>query len=357
MKIIITIIFILNSAFAMPVDKIYTFGSYGQDEKENEVFISKISTEKTFDISDTSFAFVEGIASSTNKAGKSNDDFTLRELYYDRYFLQESLNVRLGRSIRTFDFTNTYSIVDFLSSSSGLGDTNDRALSKKPLDGLSLTLNDITNESISQYISLHIYGDDTIKQRYLIEISQSGDNFHQSIFLYANSDNDKSIAIAKSETIGDNLIYNVSTKYDFGDKSAFSSVIGMEYNPTGDLLIGLEGINLDKNINGRFERVKKHNTFRSANDFNNYYSDLTSKNYLSLYTTYTIDDTRFLFGWLENVNDSSRRLSLQLNHKFESVEANIQAINFDGIKNTEFGYIKEQKAYEVKFFVSYLLVD
>ena len=356
MKIILTIIFILSGAFAMPVDKIYTFGSYEQDEKENKVFISKISAEKTFDISDTSFAFVEGIVSRTNKSSKSNNNFIIRELYYDKYFLQELLNIRLGRSVRTFDFTNTYSIVDFLSLSSRLGDINDRTLSQQPLDGLSLTLNDIRNETMNQYISLHIYGDKRIKQRYLLEMTQSGDNFHQSIFLYTNSDNSKSIAIAKSETIGDNIIYNLSTKYDFGDKSAFSSVVGMEYSPMGDLLIGLEGINLGKNINGRFERAKKHNTFRSANDFKNYYSDLTSKNYLSLYTTYTIDDTRFLFGWLENVNDSSRRLSLQLNHKFESIELNIQGIKFDGIKDTEFGYIKEQKAYEIKFFLSYLLV-
>lgn len=363
MKIIILIALMLNTIFAMPLYKIYTFMSYEQDDKENDTLVYKMSTENTFDISDTSFAFVESIASSIEENDKSDDDWTLRELYYDKYFLNELFNLRLGRSIRTLDFTNTYSVVDFLSSSSNLGDTNDRTLIKAPLDGLSFTLNDITNETINQYLSLHIYSENIIddekkdNQKYLLEMTQSGDKFHQSILLYSDNKEQQSIAMARSETVGDNIIYNATTRYDFGDNSGFSAVTGIEYSPIGDFLIGLESIRLGKNIDGRFEREKKHKEFRSADDSKNYYSDLTSKDYLSLYSRYTWNDTMLIFSWLENTNDSSRRLSSGLNHKFESVEVNLQAINFDGIKNTEFGYIKEQKSYEVKFFVSYLMMN
>lgn len=358
MKKIISIIFIASSIYAMPIDKAYVFTQYNQDEKDNKNYEIKIAMSKTIDMSDTSFAFIE-----VTGFEETIKDFTLKELYYDKYFLSDLFNLRIGRSIKSFDFTNTYSVVDFLSSSNIVGDVNDRALNKAPLDGMSFTLNDITNEETSQYITIHTYVDDisdkdkSNNQKYLLEMTMSNDKVNQSIFIFNNNQAYPSLAIATSQTIGDKINFNATARYDFTPSDDFSSVTGIEYNPNEKFLLGLESITLMKNIEGRFDRMKKHSEFRSADDFSNYYKDLTSKVYLSMYSQYKWDDTSLTFNWLENLNDSSRRLSTQLNHKFETIEVNLQANNFQGIENTEFGYIEEQKAYEVKFFVSYLWVE
>ena len=364
MKKIILIICIASSIYTMPIDKAYVFTQFTQDEKDNKNYEAKIAISKTIDMSDTSFVFIEGTKSiKYNQNEDTIKSSALKELYYDKYFLNDLFNLRIGRSIKAFDFTNTYSVVDFLSSSSNVGDINDRALNKNPLDGMSFTMNDITNEETSQYITIHTYIDDisdkdkSDNQKYLFEMTQSNDKVHQSIFIFNNNQDYPSLAIAKSQTIGDKINFNATARYDFTPNDDFSSVTGIEYNPNDKFLLGLESITLTKNIEGRNERMKKHSEFRSANDFNNYYKDLTSKVYLSMYSQYKWNDTSLTFNWLENLNDSSRRLSTQVNHKFETIEVNLQANNFQGRESTEFGYIEEQKAYEIKFFVSYLWVE
>jgi hypothetical protein len=374
----------ISSILSMPLDKVYIFSSYKLDEKDNKKYILKGSIEKTIDISDSSFAFIEGVKSLTiNEDDKTTQDFKIRELYYDKYFLQDLFNLRLGRNIKTFDFTNTYSIVNFLSISNNVGDLDDRTLNQTPLDGFSWSINDITNEQVNQYLAFHFYSEDISNknkrsnQRYLFEMTQSGDKFHQSIFIYKPSSGDSSIAIAKSETIGEEIIYNATIRYDFGDDSAFSSVMGLEYSPTSNLLIGLESITLGNKISGRFDRIKKYKEIQNnalnghnlkelnnnqinnivKNAINNYYNNLTSKNYLSLYSQYSWDDIKIIFSWLENLNDSSRRLITQVNYKLQSIDMNLQATNFSGRKDTEFGFVEDKKAYEVRFFISYLLVD
>ncbi len=364
MKKIILIVLIYSSIYAMPIDKIYMFGLYNQDEKENKSSLFKLSVEKTLDVNDNGFAFIEAIGSlDYDKDEKETSDGIVREVYYDQYFLHYLFNIRIGRSIKTFNFTNTYNVLNFLSFSGNMEDINDRVLDNKPLDGVSFVINDITNEETSQYVAIHAYVDDisdkdkSENQKYLLEMSTSEDKESKSIFIFNNNQGHPAIAAAISKTISDKINFNSTIRYDFTSDGEISSVSGGEYNVNEKLLLGLEGITLTKNIEGRFDRAKKHAEFESRDDFINYYKNLTSQKYISMYSRYKWDDTSLTFSWLKNLNDSSRRFSTQINHQFETIEIDLQANHFQGRENTEFGYIGEQKAYEIKFFMSYLWMN
>ena len=187
MKIFILLLLIVNLISSV-FDKAYVFGEYSQDDKENKTLFSKVSLEKTIWLGDDSFLFLNGIAQLDYDYNKEDaqTDLLMRKAYYDAYFLLEIVNIRMGRDIKTFDFAKTYSILDFLASSSSVHDVEDRTLSIKPLDGITFTIiNPYAKNGMSQFLSFYAYVDDAFDElgrknkKYLFEATQSGDSFYQ----------------------------------------------------------------------------------------------------------------------------------------------------------------------------------
>jgi len=370
LKLVISFAFVNAILNAQMIDEAYMFAKISHDNKNNKELQGKISVKKTLDIDDDSLIFLNAIGdiSYNYDTSKTHINRDIKELYYNAYYLQELFNLKIGRSIKKFDYTKTYSIVDFFSKSNQIDDINDRELKTKPMDGVSFTLNDITleNSGKSQFISFHAYVQNLSKaginnQKFVLEATQSQDNHYQSIFLFINYAKNGGIALASSRNIGDSFIFKSTIKYTHTNKTKFfdkiDSVLGLEYSPTSQFLIGAEHIYLGGRIDNTKDRAKINQNFKSKDEAVRFYNDLTSDNYLSLYTNYKFRDMDidFVLSWLKNLSDSSDRYSVSLDYKINSWELALYGNIFDGDKNSEFGYLRDNAySYKTSFLVSYL---
>jgi len=356
---------------AQIIDEAYIFAKFSQDSNHTKDIESKISIKKTFDINPDSLIFLNAVGEVNYNFNKKEKlaKLNLKEIYYDAYYLNELFNLRAGKSIITFDFTKTYSILNFLSKSSNIDDIDDIELKKDSLYGFSFTINDIrlSDSNKSQSITLHTYTADNIFKkgikhlRFLLEATQSGDNYYRSIFAYYDYTHQPAIALASSRTFYDSLTLNMSIKYTHIKKSSFfnklSSVVELEYSPISSLLFGIGYINIGKNLKSKEDRLEKHKSFKSKKDAKDFYSDLTSRNYLSFYANYNPESINMEFTalWLKNIDDSSSRYTLSTTYKYDSFNFSLRGTIFSGDKDTEFGYLKNNAySYKVSFLTSWL---
>jgi len=369
-KLTISCIIITGNINADMIDEAYIYAKISHDSKSNKQLRGKVSVKKTFDINDDALIFAN-LAATTEynyDTKKTHINGEVRELYYDDNYLHELFNLRAGRSIKTFDYTKTYSIVDFFSKSNQIDDINDRELKTKPMDGFSFALNDITLEGSgkSQSITLHAYTKNLTKEgnnkyKLVLEATQSQDSHYQSIFLFTDYAHNSGIALASSRNIKDSFIFKATLKYTNTNKTKLfekiDSVVGLEYSPTSRFLLGLEHIYLGGRIDNAKDREKINQNFKSKNEAQEFYSDLTSNNYLSFYTNYkpSFLDTSFTLSVFRNLGDSSNRYSISADYNIDSFEFSLYMNAFDGDKNSEFGYLnKNAYSYKTSFLISYL---
>ena len=356
-KIVIFLLIFFCYLNAKLLDNIYIFGEYSKTNKSQKDFILKISKEKTIEFKNDSFIFINPLL-TIHKKDEGNRIYLnkrMREFYFNSYYLDELFNLQIGRTIKTFDFTQI-SILNFLSKSSSLEDPNDRNLEVEAMDGISLTLNDIKSDN-TRYLTIHTYVENIFNkekrhnQKSFLELTESGDSYNRSIFIFNDNRSYPALALAYSGGVNDNIIYSSIIKYKFD--GYFNSATNTEYSLTSNNSIGLEAIYLGGKISSKNERIKKHQTFKNKQDFINLYNDLNSELYLLLYNRNKILDISTRISWLENIKDNSKRFNAEISYNFDNgININIQGIIFIGEENSEFGYIKNNSFNnKIKFFI------
>ena len=361
----------LSSLSAGMIDKFYYFTestSTTQDDKDKEQILLKASIEKTKEFTDNIFSVFNLATSINENEGNYEKEIDIRKFYFDITAHGGIVNLRLGRDIKNFDYGNIYSIIDYLSSSNSMGDPSDRTLKTKAIDGFSLTLTDPYSSTVNNTASLHIYSKDITDeekqkdQSHVIELTQVGDKFNRSIFIANETNKNPSLAVAQTRTIGNAINITSSLKYEHNEDDLIervSSLSNIEYSLSSDSFIGIEYMRLGGKLNDEQERIKKHNSFKSAKEARSFYQDLNSKYYISLYTKISFSDFTTNLSTLENLTDGSRRINLGATYNLDSVSLHSNlTIHHSETEDTEFGYLKEKAfEYEYKFFVSYLWMD
>lgn len=369
MRLIIIMVLVIASLFAGIFDKVYVFTENKGNNKGSNKTLIKALIEKTMKFKESSLIKISGTKSIKYDGQTKEFDFQakdIRKLYYNVSGYNGVLNFRIGRDIKSFSYGKTYSIINYLSPNGTISNPNDRTLQIKSRDGFSLTLIDRDNsKGVQNTIALHIYTknimnkQDQKKQSHVLELTQKADTFKRSIFIANETNANPSIAIAQKQIIGESFNETSTLKYEHNKEdflARFSYLINLEYDITRNFLAGFEYFHLSGGLRDIKERDKKHHTFRNYEDFKDFYKNLNSKQYLSLYTKINSNNFTTTLKTLESLSDNSRKINLQITYKIDKINLHSSiAINNSKANDTEFGYLRDN-FFEVEYriFVSYL---
>jgi len=347
------------SIFSSIVDKVYIYSSNSKEDDKKYSYQSGLLIEKSINVSNDSFFKISGF--SKYKKDSNNIevlDFKIYKAYYKRFYFNDIISMSIGRDIKDFSFTKTYNILGFLNAKNNFLDTNERYLGSSSVDGISLSLNNPRDEAKS--IIFHSYINDIhtkegrSKQRYLLEFTISRDSVRKSIFINKNSDEDIALSLAITKTFWDKFNYSAVLKYQGG----ISSVSGLEYNPTSNLVFGIETIRLHNKIQSRDSRKKKYEELKGDKyKIKKLYSDLSSSSYIVGFTRYKISNLSLIASNIHNLHDSSLRVSTQIEYKYKNISLFIKHTKHIGDEYSEFGEIKKLGFEdETKVLISYMKV-